>query len=248
MKIALCLSGQPRFVKEAYPYIKQNIIDRYDTDVFCHFWYDDNIENYQCKFGDTEHDLNWAKYRLAKDVKDQVLDLYKPKKYSYQSPIEFQNANIDTTKSFEKYFGNIQKEEFKYFHIRNSHSMWYSVLQSNLLKEQYRFETNTKYDVTIRSRFDLQIGVPLQLEKLDMNLVYYEEMGQPDNMVSDWFNFSNNDNMNVYSSIFLYWNYLYKSLMTKKEVWCNELFIKEILDQHNIQYKAGYWAISIPRM
>jgi hypothetical protein len=38
MKIALCLSGQPRCVKEGYEYYKKNLLDHYDVDVFCHVW------------------------------------------------------------------------------------------------------------------------------------------------------------------------------------------------------------------
>ena len=33
MKIALCFSGQPRFLKEVYPYIQYNVCDGYDVDV-----------------------------------------------------------------------------------------------------------------------------------------------------------------------------------------------------------------------
>ena len=38
LKIALCLSGQPRCVKEGYEYYKKNLLDHYDVDVFCHVW------------------------------------------------------------------------------------------------------------------------------------------------------------------------------------------------------------------
>ena len=37
-KIALCLSGQPRCVKQGYEYHKKNLLDHYDVDVFCHVW------------------------------------------------------------------------------------------------------------------------------------------------------------------------------------------------------------------
>lgn len=37
-KIALCLSGQPRCVKQGYEYYKKNLLEHYDVDVFCHVW------------------------------------------------------------------------------------------------------------------------------------------------------------------------------------------------------------------
>lgn len=40
MKIALCLSGQPRSFKQGYEYHKKNLLDHYDVDVFIHTWMD----------------------------------------------------------------------------------------------------------------------------------------------------------------------------------------------------------------
>lgn len=38
MKLALCLSGQPRSYAKAFEYIKRNLLDHYDVDVFIHSW------------------------------------------------------------------------------------------------------------------------------------------------------------------------------------------------------------------
>ncbi len=40
MKIALCLSGQPRMVEAGYQYVKKNILDGNDVTIFCHTWFD----------------------------------------------------------------------------------------------------------------------------------------------------------------------------------------------------------------
>lgn len=45
MKIALCLSGQPRNVKKGYEYHKKNLLDHYDVDVFCHVWNNPGVED-----------------------------------------------------------------------------------------------------------------------------------------------------------------------------------------------------------
>jgi hypothetical protein len=44
MKVALCLSGQPRSVKEGYEYVKKNLLDLNDVTVFCHVWESPNVE------------------------------------------------------------------------------------------------------------------------------------------------------------------------------------------------------------
>ena len=38
LKLALCLSGQPRSYAKAFEYIKKNLLDHYDVDVFIHSW------------------------------------------------------------------------------------------------------------------------------------------------------------------------------------------------------------------
>lgn len=44
MKIALCLSGQPRMVEAGYEFVKKNILDGNDVTVFCHTWYNSTDE------------------------------------------------------------------------------------------------------------------------------------------------------------------------------------------------------------
>jgi len=38
MKIALCISGQPRSFRAGYEYYKKNLLDKFDVDVFIHTW------------------------------------------------------------------------------------------------------------------------------------------------------------------------------------------------------------------
>jgi hypothetical protein len=37
-KIALCLSGQPRSIEKGYEFVKRNILDGNDVEIFCHTW------------------------------------------------------------------------------------------------------------------------------------------------------------------------------------------------------------------
>lgn len=38
MKIALCLSGQARSWRESYPYVKKNLLDLHEVDIYYHTW------------------------------------------------------------------------------------------------------------------------------------------------------------------------------------------------------------------
>ena len=45
MKIALCLSGQPRYLDEGFYYLYENILKKYSVDVFIHTWWDNEMKN-----------------------------------------------------------------------------------------------------------------------------------------------------------------------------------------------------------
>ena len=40
MKIALCVSGQPRGLATAFQYVKKNLLDKHDVTIFAHLWQD----------------------------------------------------------------------------------------------------------------------------------------------------------------------------------------------------------------
>jgi hypothetical protein len=65
MKTAIVISGLPRKVEEGYNQFWKPIIEKYNTDVYLHFWED---EEYQ-----------------------KVLSLYNPKKYISEKPFSFEN-------------------------------------------------------------------------------------------------------------------------------------------------------------
>jgi len=67
MKIALLFAGQPRFVEEVYPLIKQNVIGDYDVDVFSFLWEMESDKAY--KYGG---DGGWKNQRISENAIDIV--------------------------------------------------------------------------------------------------------------------------------------------------------------------------------
>ena len=51
MRIALCFSGQPRFIEQVSPSILENVIGEHDVDVFAHLWFDDDLQTSPYKYG-----------------------------------------------------------------------------------------------------------------------------------------------------------------------------------------------------
>ena len=44
MKIALCFSGQPRYIEESYEQFSRGLFEKNDVDVYSHFWWDESYK------------------------------------------------------------------------------------------------------------------------------------------------------------------------------------------------------------
>lgn len=244
MRVALCLSGEPRFFKETYPNIKRHLIDPFNSDVFLHTWR--TPEDYTVKYSSKDYNQGWNGFKLNIQACDDVCKLYGATSHYIDNSKDF-FQDVDTDEMYRRYF-NYYTSEFKQINLRGSLCMFYSILKSNLLKREFELINRFQYDWVIRCRFDLLINQTPDLANLDNSKVYYEEMGQPDNMVSDWFNFGSSDNMNVYSSVFPLWKNLIDRQLKRHGRWCNELLIKEILDTFEIGYSPVRLGLALPRL
>tara|TARA_B100001094_G_C18176222_1_gene798014 strand:+ start:973 stop:1749 length:777 start_codon:yes stop_codon:yes gene_type:complete len=211
MKIALCLSGQPRFVEECYPSIRDNVIDvnslRGEVDVFMHGWTPDEKEPY--KFGG---DGEWKNKRLSQNDLQKAQDLYDPVAAKFEPQIEFKDPRIDFLPSMQKYMPGAENkeclesgmtpEEYAARLFRNIMSMWYSRREANLLKEAHEARNGFKYDAVISSRYDLYVNSPLKLFGADTRIVHVPAMGKPDDEIADWLAVSSSDWMNIYCNVY----------------------------------------------
>lgn len=208
MRIAVCISGQPRKALDTFPFIYENIIKPNSADVFIHMNYDKESTYIE----KTHLDSNTC--NLEKNVDEKLIELYKPIKYLVEKPKNFYKPNIIVS---EKRLQNTRKmnahknwtnEECQKHITKQLLSMYYSIFKCNELKETYANENGFVYDLVIRLRFDVLPKQPLYLQTIDPNYIYYLEIGQPDQLISDWINFGSNAVMNVYSSIYLNIEYL----------------------------------------
>jgi hypothetical protein len=215
MRVALCLSGQPRKAIETYKNIYEYIIKPNNADVFIHMNYENgyfektHIDNGTCIFPD--------------GLDKEVVDLYKPISYQIEKPHDFKKPSFQVPENRIK---NIQKmnhhknwtdDQCKQHFIKQMTSMYYSIYKCNELKEVYSNEQGIKYDYVIRSRFDFCPFSPLICSQLDPSYLHYVELAQPDHIISDWFNVGSNSIMNVYASMYLQMDYLNTFTYFKKE-------------------------------
>lgn len=190
MKIALCLSGQPRYLDQGYESLHKNFLSVYDIDVFSHIWFDNTLAG---------SDINLCiqynrklKWETNADVK--VLGLYKPKKYIFEPPRTF---NLEPFKGAN--FELLASDPNRVL------SMFYSIKQANYLKCLYEQEHGFRYDLVIRARTDLVVENNLLLPDLNIDKIYcygtncFEDSKE---ICNDQLAIGSSNNIDTYSSLF----------------------------------------------
>lgn len=185
MKIAVCLSGQPRSIEYCIPAIKYYFGNESHTfDFFCHAWNYNTwklIEDRHVKHTDIELvDQNW--------LEDQIKRL---------SPVEFK---IDSRRVI---YLNPQYRKNAWS------SLFYSAMIANHLKKMHEFKNNFRYDCVVRARYDLIFSPEHRfkpLEILDRTLYHphLDRMKYEHNFInaSDPFFYGDSWGMDIASDVF----------------------------------------------
>lgn len=127
MKIAICISGQPRNFKQSYASLKKCFLDKYDCDVYFHSWKTPSFES--TNFGGGSH-----QYSLTEQDYKELVDLYQPKGYLLEQPILFDVSG---------YKCPIWRQP-----LNNTLSMFYSMHKSfELVKGEYDYVLRTRFDI-----------------------------------------------------------------------------------------------------
>lgn len=140
MRIALCLSGQPRGLVGGCEMLKEILMKPNNiTDVFVHTWYDPALDG--MPFGSSQPHLNGYIGTYLEKSDEYIKTQLNPIKFIAELPrdmVEFSHLQDVPGRANQKALA----------------SMFYSVTKCNDLKNQYEKENDFKYDVVIRSRFD----------------------------------------------------------------------------------------------
>jgi hypothetical protein len=228
MRVALCLSGQPRFVEKAYPYIYNNLIVPNCADVFFHTWFakEDVNKSYRNDTGWTNHPNN----KIPENTEELLLNLYKPKAFLFEKQKTFKNKSWNVDKTIQRFCSHLNRDYF----VDMMHCMWYSIHKANAVKEIYRYEQDVVYDYVIRCRFDAIIPRVLNCMELDPNIIHVSHDRQQPNMLDDWFAVSSTKNMNVYTDCYNLMDAAYDIGMKRDGLVCNEILIHDVVKQFGI--------------
>jgi hypothetical protein len=149
MKIAFCLSGQPRFVEKGVDSFQKNILKNNNVDIFIHNWYDKNNKNK--KFDSSQFYLD-SKTGHQSEKTESILNNLSPKKIILEQP-----------KNFEEFSHLVDLPTAKQTKLA---SMFYSMYRCNQLKKEYEHENGFIYDLVIKTRIDIEYNQQLDILKL----------------------------------------------------------------------------------
>lgn len=199
-RIALCISGQPRQVGQAFnESIKQHIIEPNNiTDVFCHTWWreewDDNVPH---------QTHNRPKYYFSKQDLVDIRSMYKPTRIEIEDDRKYHNYVR------ENFMDNPEYQSAQEHNIIDTYPKYLSIRKANDLKNEYEREHGFQYDYVIKLRMDLFFASPIQIEKLNVSdKIYIPSVapGTPMGLVqethaNDMFAVGNKENMDTYCAL-----------------------------------------------
>lgn len=235
MKIAVCLSGQPRTIK----YTTENIklyFSEHDTDFFCHAW-----------------DYNTYKRKNLSQGSNNLIDgIY----WEEDSPADIQEVIYALNTLLPK---KTVIEGLKSLpHTMEWSSMFYSLMMANHYKKIYEKENNFRYDLVFRARYDTifnpagKLQVPMGIydkdNYLDVYGLFRNRMASEYSRMnlSDYCFYGSSTAMDILCDTY---KYAYRNIR-RKDDWCPlgpGTMLSEICDTYNIDFIGKVFSCSIYR-
>lgn len=212
MKTALIISGLPRCMNKGYLNIQNCLIQPNNPDIFIHTWGNPNDEA----------------------LRSTINAYFHPNMLTIEHPKVIHNTHWNLDRMMASHGRSYQRNKF----VEMVYSMWYSMLQSNLLKEHNRLEHNIHYDYVIRARFDITYTRVVKVSEFDPNVIHIANRGLPAEMVDDRFAFASNELMNLYCSGFNLIEWVFSKRDKLDGIFCGETICYEIFKLFNIPYEA----------
>lgn len=151
MRVALCLYGQPRKLEQGYKYIKEQIIDVFEPDVFLHTW--DSKEDYRVS--------PW-RYPISATPLQNINDIYQM--YKPLSSLIEPARIFDVDTSLPGYLKASPAQQ------RNASNILSQIHSRQMVRDilfAYTRDNNITYDFIIATRFDIKIQeLPLPQEQI----------------------------------------------------------------------------------
>ncbi len=229
MKVALCLSGQPRFVEKAFPYIEDCLLRPNNPDVFIHTWFSSEDANKPFRV-----DAAWKETETNKidpQTDRKLLEMYKPVRHVFEPQRKFSNSRLDVDVTLNTFYEKFSRD----WMITSQHSMWYSIFMSNHLMNVYRLKNDIQYDYVIRCRMDAYMNRSIYCKDLSLDRIWVAHQRPIPHQIDDWFAIGSVANMNVYSSMFNMIDWSNKVSHERDSYCANEHLLYNLLERTQIK-------------
>lgn len=145
MKIAIQMFGHLRTYKQCYEKLFENLVNRYDCDIFIHTW--DRVDHNTQTWHDYHaSDTGQTKSELIADIKN----IYHPTDLMVEKQRVVDMGTIESDGRQISLFG--------------MHSMLYGMSMANAMREKYQKKHKIKYDFVVVIRPDIYLIEPLNIE------------------------------------------------------------------------------------
>tara|TARA_R110000782_G_scaffold129996_1_gene221649 strand:- start:309 stop:1043 length:735 start_codon:yes stop_codon:yes gene_type:complete len=216
IKIALCLSGEPRSSMASFPYIYETFLtdnNRYETEVYIH-----SLKGFR------------------------ALNMYEPKNSLIEN-LNITQLQISLNKSLlneSKKFNNSHNPTLTMHSntLTNQFLMFRSIYNCfKLIEEPYDIYIRARYDMIFKSKFPfIHILEEILENKYDMFIPYQFPNKKITNEYNDQFAIGNYSSMSIYSNILKY----IPKLIDQTDNFNSQIWIKNWLDKNNIKVHQAY--------
>ena len=216
MRVAVCISGQPRSVKQGFEFINKYVIEPNQADVFIHTWQPSANEAFI-------NPINGSEVGDAVDegITDVIRDLYNPTRFIFDKQFQFDEKDYN-----DRAFPGMKASWML--------SMWYSVQAANWLKSEKEDDTGVIYDAVFRMRFDWALTEDLIANDIDPYakgpVVVPSDCAHPTGF-NDQFAGGSSRNMDIYSSVYDHIEEYYRE---DNQPFCNEILLKHHLTKQGV--------------
>lgn len=203
MKIALCLSGQPRGLPLSLKALRYGL-DIDNMDIFFHAWFDPATVGQSY---DSAQNNQQGRVGIVHPQTKELLMELNPKDYLFEPQREFAYA-----RNF-KQLPEANQEKMA--------SIFYSIYAANMLKKKYELLNGFKYDLVIRTRYDLLYESRIDVTKyinLAKTMIITSEKFQGlrndasyihgEYTLTDIFAFSSSENMDVFCDTYPHMSFI----------------------------------------
>lgn len=150
MKIAVLLFGHLRDFEQCADSLNENLLSRYDSDVFMHTW--DEMDHTSKSW----HESNRVSInKVDKSLIRKIETKYHPKGLEIEHQEKYSKERI------------IQSPYFEHFQLSSAipYFIFYSLNKANRMRLEYEKKNGISYDYVFVTRPDIRLKTPFELEK-----------------------------------------------------------------------------------